>query len=186
MALIVVPVLLSVLLMGALALARLTEVSTLAAGHASYREASIQASAVGMNTAFLAVKGITDGDQSIAGWYWSTMQAADGDDLSNLNFDSAPERQVGNYRLRYVVDRLCNTAPVTNTLLQCLVKQIPQTESSKAGGESRRPTQRQTVPGHGPGDRAQVHPDLDPRPGHQRLTRDLARYPIPQRYRGDA
>jgi hypothetical protein len=64
------------------------------------------------------------------------MQAAEGDDISNLNFDSAPELLVGNYRVRYVVDRLCNNAPVTNTLQQCLVKQIPQTESSKAGGES--------------------------------------------------
>ena len=118
---IVVLVLLSVLLMGALALARLTEVGTLAAGNASYREASIQASAVGMNTAYLAVRDITNEDQSITGWYWSTMQA---------------ELLVGNYRVRYVVDRLCNNAPVTNTLQQCLVKQIPQTESSKAGGES--------------------------------------------------
>jgi hypothetical protein len=136
MAMIVVLVLLSVLLMGALALARLTEVGTLAAGNASYREASIQASAVGMNTAYLAVRDITNEDQSITGWYWSTMQAAEGDDISNLNFDSAPELLVGNYRVRYVVDRLCNNAPVTNTLQQCLVKQIPQTESSKAGGES--------------------------------------------------
>ena len=39
MAMIVVLVLLSVLLMGALALARITEVGTLAAGNASYREA---------------------------------------------------------------------------------------------------------------------------------------------------
>ena len=66
---IVVLALLSVLLMGALALARLTEVGTLAAGNASYREASIQASAVGMNTAYLAVRDITNEDQSITGWY---------------------------------------------------------------------------------------------------------------------
>ena len=133
---IVVLVLPSVLLMGALALARLTEVGTLAAGNESYREASIQASAVGMNTAYLAVRNITDEDQSIAGWYWSTTQAVDSNGIPSLSFDSAPELLVGNYRVRYVVDRLCNTTPVTNTLLQCLVKQIPQAESSKAGGES--------------------------------------------------
>jgi trans-2-enoyl-CoA reductase len=31
---------------------------------------------------------------------------------------------------------MCTTAPVTNTLQQCLVKQVPQTESSKVGEES--------------------------------------------------
>ena len=133
---VVVLVLLSVLLMGALALARITEVGTLAAGNASYREASMQASEVGMNTAYRAVQDIVNEDISIAGWYWSTTQAVDSNDIPSLNFDNAPELLVGNYRVRYVVDRLCNTAPVTNTLLQCLVKQIPQTESSKAGGES--------------------------------------------------
>jgi hypothetical protein len=43
---------------------------------------------------------------------------------------------VGNYRVRYVVERLCNTSPVTNTMQQCLVKEVPQIESSKAGQES--------------------------------------------------
>lgn len=133
---VVVLVLLSVLLMGALGLARITEVGTLAAGNASYREASMQASEVGMNTAYRAVQDIVNEDNSIAGWYWSTTQAVDSNGIPSLNFDNAPELLVGNYRVRYVVDRLCNTAPVTNTLLQCLVKQIPQTESSKAGGES--------------------------------------------------
>ncbi len=134
----VVLVLLSVMLLGGLALARITEIGTLASGNAAYREASLQASEVGLNTAYMAVRGIAipAEDTSLAGWYWSTMQATDAQGLPTMDFDAAPEVVVGSYRVRYVVERLCNTTPVTNTLQQCLVRQVPQTESSVAGRES--------------------------------------------------
>jgi Tfp pilus assembly protein PilX len=134
----VVLVLLSVMLLGALALARITEIGTLASGNSAFREASLQASEVGLNTAYMATRGIAVSaeDTSLAGWYWSTMQATDTQGIPNVDFDAAPELVVGNYRVRYVVERLCNTSPVTNTMQQCLVKEVPQIESSKAGQES--------------------------------------------------
>ena len=46
--------LLSVMLIGGMALARITEIGSLAAGNSSYREASLQASEVGLNTAYAA------------------------------------------------------------------------------------------------------------------------------------
>jgi type IV pilus assembly protein PilX len=134
----VVLVLLSVMLLGGLALARITEIGTLASGNAAYREASLQASEIGLNTAFLAVRNIAAGseDTNVAGWYWSTMRTTDANGIPAVDFDAAPEVVVGNYSVRYVAERMCNTSPVTDTLQQCLVKQVPQTESSVAGRES--------------------------------------------------
>jgi Tfp pilus assembly protein PilX len=133
----VVLVMLSVMLLGGLALARLTEISTLASGNSSYREGSLQASEVGLNEAFKAVRAAGFNEESNAGtWYWATQQSTDTQGVPSVSFDAAPEVVVGKYSVRYVVDRLCTTAPVTNTLLQCLVKQVPQTESSKVGEES--------------------------------------------------
>ena len=58
MTMLVVLVLLSVMLLGGLALARITETSTLASGNAAFREASLQASEVGLNSAYMATRGI--------------------------------------------------------------------------------------------------------------------------------
>lgn len=132
----VVLVLLSVMLLGALALARITEIGTLASGNSSYREASLQASEVGINTAYLAVRALASEESAAGTWYWPTTQAVDANGLPTVDIESAPEVVVGNYRVRYIVDRLCTTAPVTNTLQQCLVKQVPQLETSKVGEES--------------------------------------------------
>ena len=48
----VVLVLLSVMLLGGLALARMTEIGTLAAGNSAYREAALQASEIGLNSVY--------------------------------------------------------------------------------------------------------------------------------------
>lgn len=132
----VVLVLLTVMLLGGMALARMTEIGTLASGNSTYREASLQASEVGLNTAYAAVRNIPDEDSASAGWYWTTIQAADAAGVPQVNWDAAPELQVGNYSVRYVAERMCNTTPVTNTLRQCLVKQVPQTGSNRVGQEA--------------------------------------------------
>lgn len=134
----VVLVLLSVMLLGGLAFARLTEVGTLAAGNTAYREASLQASEVGLNTVYERVReDIADDDVSIAGWYWNTLQATDANGIPQVNFDAAPSIAVGPYTVSYVAERVCDSPAVTEPLRQCLVKQIPQeNESRKAGGEA--------------------------------------------------
>lgn len=137
-AMLVVLILLSVMLLGGLALARITETSTLAAGNSAYREASLQAAEVGLNTAYMATRAIaaTAEDDSIAGWYWSTMQAADAGGIPAVNFNAAPEVVVGSYSVRYVVERLCDTAVMTDAMRQCLVRQIVQQSSARAGEEA--------------------------------------------------
>ena len=141
---VVVLVLLTVMLLGGMALARMTEVGTLAAGNAAFRETSLQASEVGVNTAFAAVQALVDENTSAGNWYYATTQAQDANGVPTVDFDLAPELVVGAYRVRYVVDRVCTGAmPVTEPLRQCLVKQVPQIESSTDKEKTDPPTARQ-------------------------------------------
>ena len=111
----VVLILLSVTLLGGLAFARLTEVGTLASGNTAYREASIQASEVGLNTVFQRIRDdIVDEEAGLAGWYWPSPQAADAQGIPAVDFDAAPEIVVGAYSVRYIAERMCEGAmPVT-------------------------------------------------------------------------
>jgi type IV pilus assembly protein PilX len=131
----VVLVLMSVMLLGALAMARMTEVGALAAGNTAYREASLQASEVGLNTVYAQVRAIaaTAENDNAAGWYWSTAQAQDANGLPDVNWNAAPEIAVGNYSVRYVSERLCTVATITDPLRDCLVKQIPVPTSARGG-----------------------------------------------------
>jgi Tfp pilus assembly protein PilV len=133
----VVLVLLSVMLLGGMALAKLTEVGTLASGNTAYREASIQASEVGLNTVFARIRAdLANEEADIAGWYWATTQATDDKGMPAVDFDAAPTVAVGSYTVSYVAERLCEGAlPITNPRRQCLVKQIPQIESADASRE---------------------------------------------------
>jgi type IV pilus assembly protein PilX len=133
----VVLVLLSVMLLGGMALAKLTEVGTLASGNTAYREAALQASEVGLNTVYARVRAdLAAEDSSQAGWYWATTQAVDAHGIPELDFDAAPTVTVGNYSMAYVAERMCEGAvPVADPLRQCLVKQIPQANRSRQAGK---------------------------------------------------
>jgi len=131
----VVLILMSVMVLGGMALARMTEIGTLATGNNATREASLQASEVGINTAYLATRALASEEANSGTWYWATTQAADSAGMPNVAWGSAPEVVVGSYSVRYVVERLCNTAPVTDTLRQCLVRQVPQVSSGRVGAE---------------------------------------------------
>jgi Tfp pilus assembly protein PilX len=132
----VVLMLMSVMVLGGMALARMTEIGTLASGNNASREVSLQASEVGINTAFVAVRALASEEVSAGTWYWATQQAADANGIPNVAWNNAPELTVGSYSVRYVVERMCTTAPVTDTLRQCLVRQVPQQESSRVGAEA--------------------------------------------------
>lgn len=128
--LLVVLMLMTVMLTGGLALARITEISALASGNSAFRETSLQASEVGVNSAFDAVKGLADESVATGNWYWPIPQAADASGIPGVAWDNTPELVVGAYRVRYAVERLCTVASVTDTLRQCLVKQVPQPPES--------------------------------------------------------
>lgn len=128
----VVLVLLSVMLLGGMALAKLTEVGTLASGNTAYREASIQASEVGLNTVFQRIRDeIANEEADQAGWYWATAQDTDAKGMPEVDFDEAPTVTVGAYTVAYVAERMCDTTPVTNPLRQCLIKLEPDPFASQ-------------------------------------------------------
>jgi type IV pilus assembly protein PilX len=129
----VVLVLLMVMLLGGMALARMGEVGTLASGNAAYREAAVQASEVGINTAYVAVQGLANEETNSGSWYWAQAQTLDSTGMpTTANWTSAPEVVVGNYSVRYVVERLCTgTLPIADPVRQCVnkIKKVPQSQS---------------------------------------------------------
>jgi Tfp pilus assembly protein PilX len=130
----VVVVLLTVMLLGSVALSRMTEIGVLASGNLGYREASLHASEVGINTAFERLKALTDDDANSDNWYWATAQTADSAGVPSIGWASAPSVVVGSYTVKYAVERMCNVAPVTDMTRQCLLKQVPQPPESRRDG----------------------------------------------------
>lgn len=127
----VVLVLLSVMLLGGLALARMTEVGTLASGNAQFREAALQASEIGLNEVFAQVRAVVDENIAPGAWYSPTALPTDAAGLPQVDWSAMPSIAVGNYEVRYVADRVCEGAlPVADPLRQCLVRQIPQLTSA--------------------------------------------------------
>lgn len=138
MTMLVVLVLLSVMLLGGLALARMTEVGTLAAGNSAFRETAIQASEIGINTAFLVVQNeITNENANLGNWYFASRQDVDARGIPAVDFENAREVVVGAYSIRFVVDRICSLAGVTDPMRQCLVKaeKVLETRGLDGGGD---------------------------------------------------
>lgn len=137
MTMLLVLVLLSVMLLGGLALARMTEVGTLAAGNSAFRETAIQASEIGINTAFFAVQNeINNENANIGGWYFASRQDTDARGIPQVDFENAREVVAGAYNLRFVVDRVCSIDGVTDPMRQCLVKAEKVLETSGIDGSS--------------------------------------------------
>ena len=93
---------------------------------------------MGLNTVFQRIRtDIVNEDTNLGSWYFATRQ----DDLNNdsipdVDFDAAREVVVGNYRVRYVAERMCEVALLTEPLRQCLVRQEPDPNADRSGGAS--------------------------------------------------
>jgi hypothetical protein len=122
MALLLVLVLLSIMILGGLALARLSAGGTFIAGNAASRQGSLQASEVGVNSAFAAVQGLGNDDVAVTGWYFPVTQAVDSAGVpQGIDWSTAPSISVDPYEVRYVVERLCSVAPVSDANHDCLI-----------------------------------------------------------------
>lgn len=137
----VVLVLMTVMLLGALALARHLEVGTVAAGNAAFRDASLQASEIGLNTAFRAVRDLPPGAEDVdaGSWYWATPRPMDASGMPQVDWDAAPQIAVDAYSVRYVVERLCTVADVSDALRECLVKQVKVLASARSEDDALEP-----------------------------------------------
>jgi Tfp pilus assembly protein PilX len=136
----VVLVLLTVMLLGGLTFARMAEVSTLAGGNAAFRATAVQASDVGLDRAFADIRAITSPNTAVTGWYFPTIQAdANNDGVPDgVDFDAAQSVTVGQFTVHYVVERMCETATVTDPSRQCLVKRIaPASEGKSSRAEDK-------------------------------------------------
>lgn len=134
--LIIVLAMLAMLLLGSLALARVTETSTFVSGNIATKTAALQASEVGLSEAFAKLKTLTANDTDQGTWYFATRQDPDpGLGTSGVLTATTQTKVVGQYTVAYVIERLCTVKPVTDEDNQCFMKRIETSSSSKAGAE---------------------------------------------------
>jgi len=124
MSLIIVLVVLAIVLVGALAMLRSSEVSALVAGNVSFKEAATQATDIGISDAAKALDLLTNMDVSVPNVYFATRQAEDGYGLPAAVDWSAVQR---------VIERLCQVTPVSDPLADCMVRDAEAPGSNKAG-----------------------------------------------------
>ena len=136
--LIIVLVMLTVLLLGALSMARLNEASTLIAGNIAFKDSAMQASEVGISEAFNVLPTIIDEEQDQGNWYYATLVGDDAAGLpSSVDWTQTAIVKVGAFDVHYIVERQCTgTAPVVDINAQCVIKRTPTTSSAKAGLET--------------------------------------------------
>ncbi|HSW07802.1 pilus assembly PilX family protein [Aquabacterium sp.] len=131
MTMLMVLILMTVMLLGALALARMTEASYLITGNVASKDASVHAAEVGWNTAFTAVKALASENDDNGGWYFATTQPVDANGIPAINWDGTPTVAGGveRYTVNYAVDRLCTIGEITVASRECLVKLASTTDA---------------------------------------------------------
>jgi Tfp pilus assembly protein PilX len=124
-----VMLLMTAMLFGALAFARVTEVGTLVSNNLATKGSSFHAAEVGRGVAFARLQALVNKDANDGGWYWATQQPTDATTgLPNtINFGNTPQvdGNVGRFTVTYAVERLCNANTITDSSVQCLVLQQP-------------------------------------------------------------
>lgn len=139
----VVLVLLSVMLLGGVTMARLSESTTLVSGNVSNNEIALQASEVGINAAMANLSAVVNYDSEATDaatgkvWYTPVMKT-DKSVVSETDtfWDARPEVTVGKgsqFKIRYYAERLCTVAAVTNPQAQCLLR-VKGYEAADASG----------------------------------------------------
>lgn len=136
--LIIVLVMLTVLLFGALSMARLNETSILIAGNVAFKDSAMQASEVGISEAFVSIDSIIDEEKNQDAWYFASLQGDDASGLPlNMDWTKVPNVKVGAFDVRYVVERQCTgPMPVQDIFANCVIKPVATVSSAKAGLES--------------------------------------------------
>jgi type IV pilus assembly protein PilX len=130
-----VMVLMTAMLMGALAFARVTEVGTLVSNNLANKDSSFHAAEVGRGVAFAQLQALPTLDNNSGGWYWASQQPIDPATgiPTTVNFATTPQvaGNVGRFTVTYAVERLCNaTGLITNSAVQCVVLNKPDDDNS--------------------------------------------------------
>lgn len=119
--------------LGMLSFSRSADTANLIAGNTAFRQAVTQAAEIGIDNAANFVDTLSSPDTTIANAYYATRQPRDANELPTINWNSVAIQQVGAYRIQQVVERMCDTAPVTDPATQCAGRTAPTQGSQKAG-----------------------------------------------------
>lgn len=128
-----VMLLMTAMLMGALAFARVTEVGTLVSNNLAHKDSSFHAAEVGRGVAFAQLQALATAgglDNSTGGWYWASRQPTNPDTgiPTSINFTATPQvaGNVGRFTVTYAVERLCETTGlIESSEFSCVVLNKP-------------------------------------------------------------
>jgi type IV pilus assembly protein PilX len=135
--LIVVLIVIGVLLVANVALVRSMGTANRVAGNKAFKQAATQAAEVALNAGEQFVSALTAVDTSQSNRYFATMQPMDAAELpTTVNWANVAAAQVGNYQVKWIVERMCSVTPVIDSVTQCLSVQQSQQSSKRAGSPS--------------------------------------------------
>lgn len=138
-----------VLSLAAAALLRSTDTAGVISGNAAFKQAATSIADTGAERAFNALPTLAEADADVANKYYRLMQAVDATGVpSTITWSSVPcydhEGGVATisctdeslYRVQYVIDRLCTTAPAKTDPLTLLTSKCVAGQPFSAGGNA--------------------------------------------------
>jgi Tfp pilus assembly protein PilX len=132
--LLVALVVLAVLSAGAVALFSSTLQAQMAASNTAFKQAALQASDAGVFAAQRLVAALDAPDSAQAGYFPVEQPQAQGVP-AQVDWSRQPAIPMQGYEVRWVVERLCSTAPVTDPTTQCATATGAGQSSNRAGAE---------------------------------------------------
>jgi type IV pilus assembly protein PilX len=129
------------LTMAGVALVRSVDTGNVIAGNFAFRQASMQATDTGVETAFTQLQTIANAaDTAIANQYYPVMQPLDANGVpTTVTWSSVPSTTLGSnneYTVRYVIERMCTGTSgvvITDVVTNCVVDQGQVSGSQKSG-----------------------------------------------------
>ncbi len=129
--------------MAGIALMRSVDTANVIAGNFAFRQASLQATDVGVEAAFTQLGTIvaSGADTPIADQYFPVIQPLDANGIpTTVSWDDVPSTTLGSsneYTVRYVIERMCTgTLPIgaDDIMTSCIADQGSSPNSVKLGG----------------------------------------------------
>ena len=135
--------------LAAAALLRSTDTASVISGNVAFKNATTGAADTGAERAFNALPALAVADADVANKYFRLMQAVDANGVpSTINWANVPCYDTAGgatavsctdestYRVQYVIDRLCTTAPALTDPLTLLTSKCVAGQPFSAGGGS--------------------------------------------------
>ncbi len=134
-ALLITLIVMTLMVLASLSFSRSTDTANLIAGNTAFKQAATQAAEVGLAEAGDFVANRADRDTAQAGVYYPARLAQGANELPlGIDWEADVSRQqVGNFGVQYIVERICERAPVTDPVTQCAGRTTTAQGSQKAG-----------------------------------------------------